>query len=113
MPKNRFAYRKMSYNSLVVRLISNAIGLYLFKVSEKFVNEFINNKESHISSRYGGKILYNKNGISIKQENLYYKQQYKEFSNELLNCINAKENKRIVLKLDIQNFYDNIKVNEF
>lgn len=113
MPKNRFAYRKMSYNSLVVRLISNAIGLYLFKVSEKFVNEFINNKESHISSRYGGKILYNKNGISIKQENLYYKQQYKEFSNELLNCINAKENKRIVLKLDIQDFYDNIKVNEF
>ncbi len=113
MPKNTFGYRKKSYNSLVVRLISNAIGLYLYKVSEIFVNEFINNENSSISSRYGGKIAYNKNGISIKQENLYYKQQYKEFTKELLNCINEKENDRIVLKLDVQDFYDNIKVNDF
>ena len=60
----------MSYNSLVVRLINNAIGLYLYKVSEKFVNEFVNNKDSNISSRYGGKIKYNDNGkISLNKEN--------------------------------------------
>jgi len=70
VPKNRFSYRKMSYNSLVVRLINNAIGLYLYKVSEKFVNEFVNNKDSNISSRYGGKIKYNDNGkISLNKEN--------------------------------------------
>lgn len=113
MPKDRFTYRKKSYNSLVVRLINNAIGLYLFKVSEKFVNEFINNKDSNISSRYGGKITYNKNGISTKQENLYYKKQYKEFTKELLNCINEKENNRLVLKFDIKDFYDNIKIKDF
>lgn len=114
VPKNRFSYRKMSYNSLVVRLINNAIGLYLYKVSEKFVNEFVNNKDSNISSRYGGKIKYNDNGkISLNKENLYYKQQYKEFTKELLEYINDNENNRLIIKLDIQDFYENIKVKDF
>ena len=113
-PKNIFTYRKMSYNSFLVRLIHNAIGIYIFKLSEDFIKDFVDTKESSISSRYGGKIEYNCKGISIKQDNLYYKNQYREFVKELLGYINNSNNSnRIIIKLDVQDFYDNIVVEEF
>lgn len=113
IPKNMFSYRKMSYNSFLVRIIHNAIGIYLFKLSKELVDDFINTKESCISSRYGGKIEYTQRGITTNQENLYYRKQYKDFVKELLSYINNKDNNRIIIKLDVQDFYDNIIVDQF
>ena len=112
IPKDRYSFRKKSFNSIVVRLINNAIAIYIYNLSKNFVNDIIDNSKSHIYSKYGGKIAYNSNEISVKRENLWYKNEYKNFTKEILKYVKETQN-RIIIKLDIQDFYDTLNVEKF
>lgn len=114
LPKNNYSFRKMSFNSYVIRMIHNAIGIFLFHVSNDFVKENILPENSKIKSFYGGLINYDdSNNIILHSDNLYYKKQYKEFCKLLLTYCKDITDKRIVFKLDIQNFFDSINVKNF
>lgn len=108
IPKTGIGLRNYCFFSYPMQQVMYAFGLYLLKVSQQYL---ISKKNVNIKSYYGGDLKFNISTDELilnKKTTLYYS-HYKNFKNDLLNETKNPYNK-VVLRLDIQNYFDNISV---
>ena len=83
-------------------------GLYLLRTTQQFL---IDKKGSKIKSFYGGDLKFDegtKELVLNKDTTLYYN-HYHNFKKELVNAT-KNPNEKVFLRLDIQNYFDNISI---
>ena len=80
------------------------------KVSGEFRRQFINKRKYKSLSYYGGGIDFENNKLNITKNNIYYLSYYKKFLKEIKNEIKDNNRNKIVIKFDIQNFFDEISI---
>lgn len=108
IPKEIVGVRRLSFLSYPMAILYYSIGLYLLDLCSDFLSLNIksNNK---IKSFYGAKVMPENN---CKLKNLNYLPFYKEFKRELNGPIFQSENTSVI-RLDIENFYDNFPLFSF
>jgi AbiA family abortive infection protein len=105
-PKPSFGHRNYKYFSAPIRAIYYSVCLYILQVSQEFITEFYR-KNKKISSYYGGSLSLNKElSLNINKQNVVYYESYKRYRKELKKEARRTAN-RIVIRFDIQNYYDN------
>lgn len=108
LPKSVYGIRNYSFISYGLNLIHNAIGLYLLKITDDFIYNYYK-KIDTIKSFYGGSIRYQSNEITFSHDNIYYRNEYKNFR-KVLTQHTKNNTEYIVIRLDIQNYFDNLPI---
>lgn len=108
-PKNLFGIRNYVFMSYMMTTLHYSIGLYLLKITQEII-ECIKEDKS-INSFYGGNLNYNNEKLNISKKNTYYLDYYKDFKKEVKKRVKSgKSENTIVLKIDVENYFDNISV---
>lgn len=107
VPKHGIGLRKYFFFSYPMLILYNSIGLYILKISEQFIVDF--KKKKNIRSYYGGDLKFNNQTLVLKKETVYYSDHYNTFKSDLKNEASTPENK-LIIKLDIQNYFENISI---
>lgn len=115
--KSSFGLRNYYFFSYPLILVHYCIGIYLLKLSQKFMDEICklnnDNQKCYEKSYYGGKLRFDFKNNSLlfnnAYERFYYLQHYKEFKMDIKKEMNDTSNK-VVIKMDIANYYDNIDI---
>ncbi len=107
-PKHYFGIRKYYFFSYPLRITHYSIGLYLLKISQEFISDFIKSNKN-IYSFYGGDLKFQDNELVLKSKDIYYLPHYKKYKYLLNKELENPENK-IVIRLDIENYFDNLSV---
>lgn len=108
VPKTGIGLRSYYFFSYPMQQMMYAFGLYLLRVSQQFL---IDKKSSNIKSHYGGDLKFNTGTGELvlnKNTTLYYS-HYHKFKKELVDETANPENK-VFLRLDIQNYFDNVSI---
>ena len=110
VPKAGFGLRRYVFFSYPMQTIYNAVGLYILKVTQLFIEsckQDINIKYSY----YGGHLWFSENGkLSLKYDKIYFKPHYDTFKREVKKELKEVPDKKILIKLDIQNYFDCISI---
>lgn len=95
--------------SLPLLLVYYSCVIYIFKVSYSFIENY--KKYKNIKSFYGGDLKFtNQYEIVCNTKSILYYENYKQFRRSLKSeIINAGLN-TMVIKLDIQNYFENIDI---
>ena len=108
IPKSNLGLRKYKFMTCPMRVLYYAIGIYLFRLSEKYLKGYKDHRR--FSSHYGGYLNVCQGELELEPDSVYFASHYEEFCDEV-----KKENKRdiehkIVIRLDIQNFFDELRI---
>ena len=111
VPKSGVGLRKYVFIGFPMTALYYSVGLYLLKLTQQFIEDCKN--ENNIKySFYGGNLKFDKGKINATHESTYYKYQYDQFKKEVKRqAIEQPENK-VVVKLDIQNYYETILIDK-
>ena len=109
VPKSGLGLRNYKFLTYPMRALYYAIGLYFLKLSEEFLNNFFN-KRKYICSYYGGRIYFDKDELKVTKNNIYFKSYYKSFRNRIRKEVSKDVNRKIIIRLDIQDYYDEISI---
>jgi AbiA family abortive infection protein len=108
IPKSNIGLRKYRFFSYPLRVTYYSVGLYIFKLSYDFLAKFM--KQKSIKSYYGGNMSLENNDLVINENNIYFKKYYKQFRNHVRQETSQNTGRKIVIRLDIQDYYDEIRV---
>lgn len=108
-PKSAYGVRKYIFFSYPLRITHFSIGLYLYKLTSDFINQYVKGNK-HIRSFYGGDLRYDDNEeLILKRKNIYFIDHYREFKKAVNEELTHLGNK-IVLHIDIENYFDHISI---
>jgi len=108
VPKTGIGLRSYSFFSYPMQQVMYAFGLYLLRLTQQYL---IDKKSEKIKSFYGGDLKFDeatKELVLNSETTLYYK-HYQKFKKGLINETKNPDNK-VFLRLDIQNYFDNISI---
>lgn len=109
IPKSHLGLRNQKFFTYPMRVLCYSIGLYLLKLSQDFIKHDLTiNKR--IKSYYGGDLYFEQNSLVVKHKTTFYKQYYQEFKREIRKQVNKEPENKLIIKVDIQNFFDNISI---
>jgi AbiA family abortive infection protein len=109
VPKSGLGLRNYKFFTYPMRAIYDSVGLYLLKLSDEFLTNYYR-KNSNIRSFYGGGIYFENDRLVITKNNIYFSSYYRSFRNEIRREIKLDGDKRVVIRIDIQNYYDEISI---
>ncbi|MBP8000601.1 MAG: AbiA family abortive infection protein [Chloroflexi bacterium] len=109
IPKSGLGLRNYKFFTYPMRAIYDSIGLYLLKLSDEFLINYYR-KNSNIRSFYGGGIHFENDRLVITKNNIYFSSYYRKFRNEIRKELKADEDNRVIIRIDIQNYYDEISI---
>lgn len=109
VPKSGLGLRNYKFFTYPLRAVYDAIGLYLLKLSDEFLINYYR-KNSNIRSFYGGGIYFEKDRLVVTKNNIYFSSYYRSFRNEVRREIKSDGDKRVIIRIDIQNYYDEISI---
>ncbi len=108
MPKSNLGVRSFNFTSFRLMILYYSLGFYLHNViSSSLIELEVIKKEKNINTYYGGKLNYDNPSAS----KIYYHNDYKSFLKGINNSATEiiKDNKKaIVIKMDIQDYFNNI-----
>lgn len=107
-PKPGLGLRNYKFLSYPMRATYYAIGLYLVKLADEFLKNFYQRRKK-IKGFYGGGIHFEKESLKVTKNNIYFRSYYRQFRTEVRRETKDIDNK-IVIRLDIQNYYDVISI---
>ncbi len=112
IPKSNLGLRKYKFFTLPLRVGYYSVGLYLVELSQKFVKEFYRRYCNNIFSEYGGKLFFDKqtSNLSLTYDSIWYRSHYKRFRNKVLDETIDDLDDKVVIHVDIQNYYDEISI---
>jgi AbiA family abortive infection protein len=108
VPKTGIGLRNYYFFSYPMKQMMYAFGLYLLRVSQQLLTD---KKSPNIKSYYGGDLKYDTGTGELvlnKNTTLYYS-HYHKFKKELVDETANPDNK-VFLRLDIQNYFDNVSI---
>ena len=91
-----------------MRVLYYAIGVYLLELVQEYLKDYRSHK--HIRSNYGGNLGLEKEELIPNPDRIYYKSYYQEFRRRLRKEIRAKTEQKVVVHLDIENYFDELKI---
>jgi len=109
IPKPNLGLRNYKFFTYPMRAVYYAIGLYLLKLSYEFLENYLHRRRD-IKSYYGGRIYFENDELQVTRNNVYYMSYYKDFRNQVIREANNDFDNKVVIKLDIQNYYDEISI---
>ena len=109
VPKSALGLRNYKFFTYPMLALYYAIGLYLLKLSQEFVQEYAQ-KRIHIKSYYGGKLHYEGDKFLLTHHRTYYRPHYVSFKKEITRETEQNRDGKVVIKLDIQNYFDEISI---
>lgn len=109
VPKSGLGLRNYKFLSYPMRVLYDAVGLYILKLSDEFLKNYYR-KNPNIRSFYGGGITYENDTLIVTKSNIYFSSYYRSFRNEVRKEINNSGEKRVFLRIDVQNYYDEISI---
>lgn len=110
IPKIGIGLRNFTFFSYPMQQLMYAFGLYFLRVSQQLIFDL---RTSKIKSFYGGDLKFNESTKKLvlnKNTTLYYS-HYHNFKKELIKETKKSENK-VFIRLDIQNYFDNISISQ-
>jgi len=108
IPKQGLGLRERKFFTYPMRVVYYAVGLYLLKLSQEFLNETYKQIKS-IKSFYGGDIKYKKGKLELNSKNIYFFEFYKEFTSLIKEEVKSCED-RVILKIDIENYFNELSI---
>ena len=111
IPKSNLGLRHYKFFTYPMRAVYYAIGLYLLQLSEDLIRGYKTNY-SHIYSGYGGRLILDSQSRDLKlsYDSVWYKSHYKDFRRRVRDELKADLDDKIVIHLDIQNYFDEISI---
>ncbi|MGI0010101.1 MAG: hypothetical protein ACREAE_01725, partial [Nitrosopumilaceae archaeon] len=108
-PKPGLGLRNYKFLSYPLRVLYYAIGLYFLRISDEYLRNFYA-KRSNICSYYGGSLRFENNNLVVTKNNIYFVEYYKKFRYQIRRETSRQRENHIVIKFDIQNYYDEISL---
>ena len=109
VPKSGLGLRNYKFFTYPMRAVYDSIGLYMFKLSDEFLTNYYR-KNPNIRAFYGGGLYFENDRIVITKKNIYFSSYYRSFRNEVRREIKTHKDKKVVIRIDIQNYYDEISI---
>ncbi len=109
VPKSGLGLRNYKFFTYPMRAVFDSIGLYFLKLSDEFLTNYYR-KNLNIRSFYGGGIYFENDKLVITKNNIYFSSYYRNFRSEIRKEINLDGDKRVIIRIDIQNYYDEISI---
>lgn len=109
LPKPGLGLRSYTFFSYPLRVLYYAIGLYLVKITQEYIDDF-RPKYKNIRSYYGGNLRFNKDDIVLNYNSTQYKKSYKQFRYHVRKEALENPDHRVVLRLDIKDYFDEISI---
>ena len=116
IPKSKLGLRQYKFMTCPLRTLYYAIGLYLLELSQEYLCQHFKKLYKHIHANYGGNLhlenLYSENQeLNLnKPDNAFYKPHYDEFRDQLEEEIKDNTARKVVIKLDIENYFDELSI---
>ena len=94
-----------------MRILYYSIALYLLELSQEFVVDY-RKYHPNIHSFYGGNLFldWGSSELRLTHDSIWYKSHYKKFRKKVRQELQSQVDNKIVIHLDIQNFYDDISI---
>lgn len=112
IPKPGLGLRNYKFLTYPMRVVYYAVGLYLLKLSQEFLENFYNARQQ-LRSYYGGHLRFEGDELLLSKNNVYFKSSYTKFRNLVRKETKGNVNNKIVIRLDIQNYYEEISIPNF
>lgn len=110
IPKSNLGLRNYKFFTYPMRVLYYSIALYLLHLSQELVQEYYSNHK-HIQADYGGKLLFDSHdSLILNYDSIWYKPHYKRFRSAVRREIKDDLEHKIVIHVDIQNYYDEISI---
>lgn len=109
IPKASLGLRNHKFITYPMRVLYYSIGLYILKLSEDLFRENVKSN-INLKSYYGGDLHFERDLLIIDHKTTFYRPNYKLFKSQVRKQATTDSNSKLVLKLDIQNYFDNISV---
>jgi AbiA family abortive infection protein len=109
IPKPGLGLRDYKFFTYPMRVVYYSVGLYLVQLSQEFLTETYG-KVKNIKAFYGGKLAYKNNRLQVTKNNVYYRSFYEDFQSELKNETNCGERDRVIIKLDVENYFNELSI---
>jgi AbiA family abortive infection protein len=107
-PKRAFGLRDYRFLSYPMRVLYYAVGLYFVQLSQEFLDGYYRLRKN-VHTFYGADLRYSSGKLLTKPDRLLFYEDYKRFRS-LLRKQAKVDPERLVIKLDIQNYFDNISI---
>ena len=110
IPKSHLGLRKYKFMTCPMRVLYYAIGVYLVELSQEYLDDYASHEQIH--SRYGGKLNFNRKTGKLDRSlnSILYKKHYKKFGRQVTREIEAGTDRTVVIRLDIENYFDEISI---
>ena len=110
IPKSDLGLRRNKFMTCPMRVLYYAVGVYLVELSQQFLEHY--KSPPHIHSYYGGDLTYDvKEGkLSRNYNSIFYKPQYQKFDKRLRQENENNTERKVIIRLDIQNYFDDFSV---
>ncbi|WP_373530379.1 AbiA family abortive infection protein [Nostoc sp.] len=109
IPKTCLGLRNQKFFTYPMRVLYYSIGLYLLKLSQKSLQDYVKNHK-HLKCYYGGNLHFEDKSLVINHETTFYQNYYKQFKKQVRMQANNDIDNKLVIKLDIQNYFDHVSV---
>ena len=108
IPKPNLGLRRYKFMTCPIRILYYAIGMYLFRLSRVYLDGY----ECHqrLSSYYGAELKLRKGRLKLEPKSVYYASHYKEFCEEVKKESEKNSERKVVIRLDIENYFDEISI---
>lgn len=107
--KSGLGIRNYKFLSYSMRVLYYAVGIYIFKLSSQFIEDMsCDNK--HIKSFYGASLRVNDGILVINKNTIGFKGPYRAFRRQIRKEVDGDNNGKVVISLDIKDFFDDISV---
>lgn len=108
IPKSNLGLRRHKFMTCPMRVLYYAVGLYLLKLSEEYLKNY--KSHEHIHANYGGNLCFDNGKLNLNLDNIYYQSHYKEFRKRLRQEIKGNMQRKVVIYLDIENYFDDLSI---
>ena len=110
IPKSNLGLRRYKFMTCPMRVLYYAVGIYLLELSQDYLQENYSTQD-RIRAGYGGSLRFNEQGKLIeKPDPIYYKPHYEKFCKEVEKENEKNTERKVVIRLDIQNFFDELSI---
>lgn len=109
VPKTAAVHRRYVFLTYPMRVLYYAVGLYLIKVSAEFLAH-LHSSRPHLSSFYGGRLRFERDQVITSPKAILYYDHYRRFKSRLRKSAAINVENRVVIRLDVANFYDSVSI---
>lgn len=107
-PKSNLGLRRYKFMTCPMRVLYYAVGLYLLELTQEYLQDY--KSHEHIQANYGGQLHLEDGKLNLKPDNIFYQKHYKKFRKRLRQEIRSNTERKVVIYLDIENYFDELSI---